>query len=76
MEKQRLFVLHSPYPNGTWRGLENCLTGTDTEGPLLFETPERAQAWLHADPVAQQYWKVVAVELTIPAVGEPLDAVT
>lgn len=38
----QVWVLHSPYPDGTWRGVEKCVTTQDSNLPLLFESEQEA----------------------------------
>lgn len=46
--KDTVYVLHSPYPDGTWRGWEKCATGSvleasDTHGVLMFDDRDVAE---------------------------------
>lgn len=40
--EHEFWVLHSPYPDRTWRGVEKCI-GAPSDGPLLFPTREDAE---------------------------------
>jgi len=68
------WVLHSPYPDGTWRGIENCQTRS-TGGPLLFDTEDDAVAFRAKVFTAEEqaYWRPVRVLLTVPAIRTPLE---
>lgn len=35
-----VWVLHSPYPDGTWRGMEKCCSNEG--GPILFSSEQAA----------------------------------
>lgn len=41
---QNMWVLHSPYPDGTWRGIEKCMSNPKdgADGPLLFLSEQAA----------------------------------
>lgn len=71
MYPHQLWVLHSPYPDGTWRGLEKCSATPD--GPRMFDSKESAEAALDGLP---PYFSVVEVTLLTPAVRDPLSAAT
>ncbi len=75
MYPYQLWVLHSAYPDGTWRGLEKCSATSD--GPRLFNSEEDAQSALDAMPVeVRPYFSIVEVTLLTPAVRDPLCAAT
>lgn len=74
MYPYRFFVLHSSYPDGSWRGVEKCSSTKD--GPLLFDSPEGAEAALVAMGDTGDYFKVVEVCLVTPSVRKPLDSAT
>lgn len=68
----RMFVLHSPYPDGSWRGLEKCPRAEDESGALLvFETAEEAEAYRQKNP-CPEFLRVVEVFLNTPDVREKL----
>ena len=67
------FVLHSPYPDGTWRGIEKCVGHTVGGDVMLFENETDARR--HRVEAQLPHHRVVAVELTIPAVQCSLDSV-
>lgn len=72
-EDYTLWVLHSPYPDHSWRGLEKC-AAHDTGGPMLFDTQEEAQAFARTTQ-CDPYFFPVAVRLTVPNVRETLTVV-
>lgn len=43
--QREYWVLHSPYPDGTWRGLEKCLS-PEHESLLIFESVVAAQRYI------------------------------
>jgi len=70
----QVFVLHSAYPDGTWRGLEKC-GGAQGDATLVFTSREAAENYLkehECDP----YFQVVEVTLITPAVRRALDSAT
>lgn len=70
----QVFVLHSAYPDGTWRGLEKC-AGAPGDATLIFTTREAASNYLkehECDP----YFQVVEVTLVTPFIRKPLDSAT
>jgi hypothetical protein len=67
--KREMYLLHSPYPDGTWRGIEKCCGGGTTEVPvavLLFDTAVEAEEYNRV--VARGFWVVVPVTIDIPRV--------
>lgn len=75
MYPYQLFMLHVPYPDGTWRGLEKCSATSD--GPRLFGSKEGAQSALDEMPIAtRSYFHIVEVTLVTPAVRGALDSAT
>lgn len=75
MYLHQLFVLHSPYPDGTWRGLEKC--SATPEGPRVFDSVEGAQSALDGMPVeVRPYFSIVEVTLVTPSVRGALDSAT
>lgn len=42
---QSIWVLHSPYPDGTWRGIEKCMTLENCESPRSFASEELARSF-------------------------------
>lgn len=71
MYPHQVFVLHSSYPDGTWRGLEKC--SSTSEGPRVFTSADEAEAARVAMPEGD-YFKVVEVTLVTPSVRGPLDS--
>jgi hypothetical protein len=66
-----MYLIHSPYPDGTWRGIEKCCGAGTTDIPVavqLFDTPEDAQRYLDIIASARSYWVVVPVMVEIPNV--------
>lgn len=74
MYPHQLFALHSPYPDGTWRGLEKCSSTKD--GLILFDSAEGAEAARVAMGDVGEQFKVVEVTLVTPSVRKPLDSAT
>lgn len=74
MNPYQVFVLHSAYPDGTWRGIEKC-AGAPGDATLIFTTKEAAEQYLkehECDP----YFQVVEVTLVTPGIRKPLDSAT
>ncbi len=71
MESQKVYVLHSPYGNKTWRGLEKCMRDASTDAYLFFYSREEAENALNKmyDGVYQNYFQVVELQLMIPDIG-------
>lgn len=66
----RFFVLHSPYPDKTWRGVEKCIASSDG-GPMLFFSEEDAAAFAKRNG-ASEFLSIVPVVLQVPDVRGPL----
>lgn len=62
------YVLHSPYPDKSWRGVEKCVTTLGA--PHLFETPEDAKKFTVDHSLTE--FTIVEVVLTTPGVREKL----
>lgn len=63
------FVLHTPYPDGSWRGLEKCLGCQSTpEGLLVFELREEAERFLKDNGLVDDGVVIVPVTITTPRV--------
>ncbi len=41
------YVLHSPYPDRSWRGIEKCVSTTKPSNPRLFESEDEALGFAH-----------------------------
>lgn len=61
-----MWVLHSPYPDGTWRGVEKCL-GSEHVDILLFYS--HGAATEYRDHAKASHFRPVQVTLTVPTVG-------
>jgi hypothetical protein len=73
MYPHQVFVLHSAYPDGTWRGLEKC-SGTPEDCVRVFAErapADEALAKMRED--VRPYFQVVEVTLVTPDVRAPLD---
>lgn len=40
------YVLHSPYPDKSWRGIEKCVTIGSTGMVMLFDTKQEAEEYM------------------------------
>jgi hypothetical protein len=77
MFPHQAFVLHSAYPDGTWRGLEKCVSTVAHDGVLVFQERAAAEAHLASiDEDVREYLQVVEVTLVTPDVRAPLDSAT
>ena len=70
MTGSTFYVLHSPYPDKSWRGVEKCAGSAEAGGPLLFHS--RAEAALFAQERELTEFMVVETVLMTPAVREKL----
>lgn len=61
-----IYVLHSAYPDGSWRGIEKCC-GTHGGATLVFDTREEAELYLKNNKL-DPHFQVVPVTLTTPSV--------
>jgi len=64
------WVLHSPYPDKSWRGVEKCAIHQD--GPILFDSEESARNFIDANN-CDPYFVPVRVMLVVPDVRGSLD---
>jgi hypothetical protein len=74
-----VFVIHSPYPDGTWRGLEKCgrwSSYPDLDAPILFTSREVAEDYVSKHKLLEFEFRIVEVTLVTPAVRDPLDSAT
>lgn len=62
------WVLHSPYPDGGWRGLEKCVCH-QSGSPRLFREEIAARFYAHLEGL-EEYFVPVKVCLSFPWVGE------
>lgn len=71
--QHEVFVLHSPYPDGSWRGIEKCATTEYSDGPLLFYTEHEILDFMkkRANRIDPDF-RIVPVVLTTPSVREDL----
>lgn len=78
MFPHQVFVLHSAYPDGTWRGLEKCAgaPGVTAWTTLMFNDRVEAEGFLNAQPEMKPYFRVVELTLVTPDVRQPLDSAT
>lgn len=81
MSPHQMFVLHSPYPDWTWRGIEKCRTVEDGAGGvlpvLLYTSREDAQTVLDAmSAETRPHFRVVEVTVFVPHIRDPLDSAT
>lgn len=71
MTKYSYYVLHSPYPDKSWRGIEKCVTTPGDKGTvMLFDT--KADALAFADRLGLEEFVPVEIELGCPDVRECL----
>lgn len=63
------FVIHSRSPEGTWRGLKNCLAAPQG-GPLLFWSASEARAYIRESGLRTDYYTIVPVEVVCPRRGD------
>lgn len=72
----QVFVLHSPYPDRTFRGIEKCagayVAGTETVG--VFQLREDAEKALENLGDDGNYFQIVEAVLILPAVRAGLDS--
>lgn len=73
MYPHQVFVLHSAYPDGSWRGLEKC-SGTEEGCVRTFTEREAAEKALVAMGDTGDYFKIVEVTLVTPNVRGALDS--
>lgn len=67
-----VWVLHSPYPNTTWRGLEKCCSSGYSQSAVLFESEQAALNFVVAEDLQGNYYIPVRCELITPVVGASL----
>ena len=73
MFKQVMYVLHSPYSNSCWRGIEKCVS-IGNGAVAFFESREMAEAALASDEVLQMFYVVEPITVEMLDVGEQLTA--
>jgi hypothetical protein len=66
MTEIEYWVLHSPYPDKTWRGIEKCATENHTS-PLMFESKEEAQEFMYVHK-CDPHFVPVKVTLVVPSI--------
>lgn len=64
------WVVHSPYPDGTWRGIEKCAS-TEAGAPLLFFSEQEAVNFIE-EIMEAGLMIPVRVVLTTPSARRPL----
>lgn len=65
-----VWVLHSPYPDGTWRGYEKCCSHEDG-GPILFLSEQAALNYIEKSQLHDCGYVPVQVILVTPSVRAP-----
>jgi len=70
---REMWVIHSPYPDHTWRGIEKCVHSEELNGLLLFETAEDAQDRIESREIP--FFYPVRILLTTPSVRNSLEAI-
>ena len=73
MIEYECWVLHSPYPNLSWRGAEKCVTTEGSSAPLIFATKEEALDY--QDDHALLEFMPVKIGLMMPLVRSPLGGI-
>jgi len=71
MTEHKYWILHSPYPDGTWRGIEKCAMDDDCTGPLLFETCDEAKEFISKRCI--DWFAPVKVTLSTPNIRGKLE---
>jgi hypothetical protein len=69
------YVLHFPYNDGSWRGLEKCVTTEDSDAPLFFVSPEDAYAYMRKHDLEDLGCKVVEFQVHHPNIRQPFQIV-
>ena len=68
----KAYLIHSPYPDKSWRGIEKCLASDQHPNPiLLFPSREQAQEYLQINKL-DKYFLIQEVEIYIPQIKEPI----
>ena len=69
MATHSYWVIHSPYPDGSWRGIEKCYSRyTWARTPELFESKEQAELAASGLGLLSKGFVPVEVELKVPDV--------
>ena len=68
MIKLRQWVLHHPYEDGTWRGIEKC--SHDEVGSLRVFSSEEEALEHHKNRDMPEYMKPWEIQLQIPGIGD------
>ena len=63
------YVIHSPYPDGSWRGWEKCI-GDGSGATRLFTDVADAESHLRGMGETAQYFHIVRVRVGTPTVGD------
>lgn len=66
-----VWVLHSPYPDGTWRGDEKCCAAEPDGGPVLFLSRQAALDYIEREGLQENLYVPVQCVLVIPGIRAP-----
>lgn len=69
LESVDVWVLHSPYPDETWRGYEKCSAPEESDGPALFLSEQAALDYIEKNQL--DGYIPVQVILVTPSVCAP-----
>jgi len=64
-----VWVLHNPYPDKTWRGMEKCL-GSEDADVLIFYSKEAAE--VYRTKMGVHHFYSTQVYMTSPSIGEAI----
>lgn len=67
------YVLHSPYKDNSWRGIEKCVGTEKSSAPLLFSTFEEANEFkINSFEEDANNYIIVEVKLSYPMIREKI----
>ncbi len=70
--KTKMYVLHSPYPDKTWRGIEKCLGNPEYDAIYFFQDIQAAKDYIRREEILEGYFSIVELEVDLPAAREDI----
>jgi len=68
MTTEDMWVLHSPYPDKTWRGTKKCMGSDDVPSAFLFFSTKEEAAEYARKKEMEEYFIPVQVQVQVPEI--------
>jgi hypothetical protein len=68
--KTKMYVLHSPYPDKTWRGIGSCLGNPEYDAIYFFQDIQAAKDYIRREDIEEGNYSIVEIEVDLPAIED------